>query len=334
VGRRLDALMFGPARRSRQMRARLESLDQADARLRAAGLDPFDEWRREREPRRDVASVPTSKSRLRAKPVLLVVIVLALPLAAYFAGPGLKPAGHRASAGPRTPTRPATFPAVSREERSGPLGAPSPSPGGTGGFRFERTQVDGRTPVTWDPCRPIHYVLSGTPPAGQAGVIRSVVAELADLTGLRFVSDGPSNETATVARPDYQLARYGSRWAPVLVAWTDPAQLPKLAGPVIGLGGANAVRLGNGRATYVSGIVVLDRAQLDRVAHQPGGSAENGAGTRAVVLHEFGHLLGLAHVSDRASIMFPEAGLHVNDYSTGDRRGIHALSTGPCAPDL
>jgi hypothetical protein len=326
--------MLGPARRSRRMRARLESLDRADAKMRSAGLDPFDEWRREREPRREYASAPMSRSRLRARPVLLVAVVVALPLGVYFVGPGLKTAGHSASAGTRTPARPANFPPLTREEQSHPLGSPTPAPDGTGGFQLERTQADGRTPVTWDPCRPIHYVLSGTPPTGQAAVVPSAVAELSELTGLRFVFDGPTTETATEPRSAYQPARYGPRWAPVLVAWTDPAQLPKLAGPVIGLGGATAVRLGSGRTTFVSGIVFLDRAQLDRAAHQPGGPTKQGAGTRAVVLHEFGHLLGLAHVADPASIMFPEAGLHVTDYSTGDRRGIHALSTGRCAPNL
>ena len=53
---------------------------------------------------------------------------------------------------------------------------------------------------------------------------------------------------------------------------------------------------------------------------------------RAVVLHEFGHLLGLAHVTDPSEVMYPEAHLSVTDYSAGDLRGLHAVSTGPCIP--
>jgi predicted Zn-dependent protease len=52
------------------------------------------------------------------------------------------------------------------------------------------------------------------------------------------------------------------------------------------------------------------------------------------VLHEFGHLLGLAHVTDPSAVMYPETHLRVTDYGAGDRRGLHALSTGTCAPDL
>lgn len=330
MGHRLDALLLGPSRRTRQMRKRLEALDRADARMRAAGLDPLDEWRREREPRRYFAPPPTATTRHRVRPVLLVVVVLALPLTLYFIGPGLKRSDHSGSAGSRANARPVNFPPTSHEEREHALGRPVPAPDGQGGFELERTQDGGQTPVTWDPCRPIHYVVSGQAPAGQTDLIASVVAQLSALTGLHFSYDGPTSEPATEPRAAYQPARYGSQWAPVLVAWTDAAQVPKLAGPVVGLGGANAVSLGSSWATFVTGIVFLDRPELERAAHQPGAAAE----LRAVVLHEFGHLLELAHVSDPGSIMFPEARLQVTKYSAGDLRGIFAVSTGRCAPNL
>jgi hypothetical protein len=92
------------------------------------------------------------------------------------------------------------------------------------------------------------------------------------------------------------------------------------------------VSLDGGWATFVTGIVYLDRAQLDRAGPQLGGAAKRAAELRAVVLHEFGHLIGLAHVTDPMSIMFLESALQVSDYYAGDRRGIHAVSAGTAHP--
>jgi hypothetical protein len=175
-------------------------------------------------------------------------------------------------------------------------------------------------------------VVSGNAPAGQEAVVSSVVTELSRLTGLQFVYDGRTTELAgSDQRPSYQPSRYGRRWAPVLVSWTDPDRVPKLSGGVIGLGGGAAASLNRSPQTYVSGIVYLDAPQFRSDAARSGTQQR---ALRAIVLHEFGHLLGLAHVSDPAAIMYPEAHLTVTDYSPGDLRGLHALATGHCAPNL
>jgi len=61
-------------------------------------------------------------------------------------------------------------------------------------------------------------------------------------------------------------------------------------------------------------------------------------GTAAVadhlgVLHELGHLVGLAHVSDPTQLMYPQSS-GVLDLAAGDLTGLAQLGAGECVPDL
>jgi predicted Zn-dependent protease len=47
-----------------------------------------------------------------------------------------------------------------------------------------------------------------------------------------------------------------------------------------------------------------------------------------VMFHEFGHLVGLAHVDDKRQLMYPHTGRP--DFEDGDRAGLIALSQLPC----
>ena len=55
---------------------------------------------------------------------------------------------------------------------------------------------------------------------------------------------------------------------------------------------------------------------------------------RSIVLHELGHLIGLAHVDDEQQLMFPEARREVPDFAAGDLTGLAALGSGACVPEL
>lgn len=219
-------------------------------------------------------------------------------------------------------------PPPSREEQPRPLGAPSPVPPGTGKFEVTLHQRDTPSvPVAFDPCRPVHYVLNpeGAPPDG-ASLIRDAIARVQTATGLQFVFDGTTTEAPNKERPSYQPERYGRRWAPVLVAWSDENAFPELAGYVAGIGSADPVYAAGNRLVYVSGEVVLDRQQLSPA------STPDRAMVRAIMLHELGHVMGLAHTSDRAQIMFSETQFDVRDYGEGDLRGLALLGTQACFP--
>lgn len=212
-----------------------------------------------------------------------------------------------------------------------PLGEPDPLPGGGGTYAFSLHQDDGVEPVRWDPCRPVHLVVNArTQPPGAHDLLSEAVAELERTTGLRLVVEGPTTEVpAGEERRSYQPERYGDRWAPVLVAWSDPGEHGALAGAVTGRGGSAAYRTDGGPLVYVSGELVLDGPQLQELGQQPGGYRQ----ARAVLLHELAHVLGLGHVDDPSHLMHPET-TTATAFHTGDLAGLVLVGRGRCVPAL
>jgi len=257
----------------------------------------------------------------RSRPTLLVAMILVLVVTA-----GLGQALTRSTV--LTPRRPA----LTAEAASTPLAVPEPAPAGRGGYRFLQEQDDGsHHPVRWDPCRPIHYVLrdASAPPGGDAA-ITSAIAEIERITGLRFVYDGTTDEVPRPDRPTMDPGRYGHRWSPLLIAWTDPQEYPGITG-YAGLSGSDPVAGDRpGTLRYVTGLLLLNREHLEQVAGWQGGEAR----MRAVVLHELGHVVGLDHVSDPGELMYPRPTVLAFDFADGDRRGLAALSGGPCFRDF
>ncbi len=336
MNRLLDTATFGPKRRRRQMLRRLRDLDRADA---ATGRASFG------------FGMP---ARRRNWGPLVLVLVVALIGGGIYSwvrfGPGkagdqqlasgLGGGGSAASPVPSGSASPDPAESVRAVPPPGvgelpkPIGHPAAAPAGAGGYAFELTQAGSLTaPVSWDPCRPIHYVVSGTAPAGAEQFVTQSVAEISRATGLRFITDGPTTEQPTSAvRPSYQPKRYGKRWAPLLIAWTSPAQEADLAGSIIGLGGSSPMSSEDNRLTYVTGRVSLDAPQIGEQLAQGGPAA--GPVMRAVVLHELGHAMGLAHVTDSSQVMYPEGSLQVTDLGAGDLRGLAALGAGTCEPSI
>lgn len=235
--------------------------------------------------------------------------------------------GHR-SGGPGSDRPPA-----GAEEAAQPLGRPAPPrPGASGAatsHTFMITQADGTTPVTFDPCRPIHWVVNpANEPAGAQDVVVAAFAAAGQATGLRFIYDGTTDEAPVRERSDYQPQRYPGRWAPVLVAFGDPQVLAdgKTREPnVIGMGGPDAVDAPDGRMVYVSGEMVLS----------PDDKTAGAWGVRlAAVEHELGHIIGLDHVPDPTQIMNTYMSPNLGSYQSGDLAGLAVLGSGPCEPDL
>lgn len=273
---------------------------------------------------------------------LVVLLALAAVLAtAVLSGPGGLPWAVRVTAAPgATPTPPPPPPAPEKprdrptpgiEAAVDPLGTPRPAPLGGGEHAFTSFQRDGVTPVAYDPCRPVHYTVNPAgAPAGGEELIHSAVRRIAVVTGLVFVFDGPTDEPLAHERAVFQPDRYGDRWAPVLIGWQSEAENPDLAGDVVGQAGSSAVSLGDGPRVFVTGTVSLDGPQSGQIMGRRGGATA----VESVVLHELGHLVGLAHVEDATELMYPEAQQSVDDFGPGDLAGLARLGAGTCEPDL
>lgn len=322
-----DRLTFGPARRRRWSQRVLTELEQLEATGAAPVPVPTPLWRRR-----------GGRGRTGRRGVVVLVVALVL-----LAGSGaqdilgwLHSAGLGVGQDSFTRSYGADAPPPGVGEAAAPLGTPPAAPPGSGDYAFLRT--DGGQPVAYDPCRAIHYVLRDH---GESPDLRAefdaAVGAVSAATGLRFVFDGSTEEVPSRERAPYQPSRYGKRWAPVLVAFTDATESPELAGNVLGDGGSIAVAPANvgglsggtGHPSYVTGQIRLDAPDLER----PPPGMPRLVFARAVMEHELGHLVGLDHVGDPTQLMYPEL-KDQRGYADGDLRGLAKLGAGVCQPRL
>ncbi|HXF03409.1 MAG TPA: matrixin family metalloprotease [Arthrobacter sp.] len=222
------------------------------------------------------------------------------------------------------------FPPSGVDVAESPLGVPAPLYEESNSYRFLASPSAGQDYIAYDPCRPIRYVVRAAgAPAGGADLVHQAVERVSAATGLQFIYEGTTKERPTERRPSYQPDRYGERWAPVLIAWSDPEHSPALAGPTIGLGGSGWASRG-GVSAYVSGQIELDTPQFRQLLGTPAG--KNSA--RAIIMHELGHLVGLDHVDDPNQLMYAQASHDIVEFADGDLSGLSLLGQGECVPEL
>jgi hypothetical protein len=341
MSRLLDQLTFGAARRRRRMAKLLAQLDNMPMDTLPTGGRP--------------SYRPPQGHKLPGFRVVatLMVWVLIIGGVVYLvrSGGSSKPSGASSTPAPNSaPTSAGAQDAIRSPKRqiTDALGVPVPGtdeartrilpapaiPAGNGGYKY--LIMDKTSPVAYDPCRPIHYVIRNhdTPVGGNAAV-HVAIAAASKATGLKFIDDGLTEEKPTLDRKAYQPARYGDRWAPVLIAWSDPTELPYLGeGDTVGaavsyLASAPATAKAHGRV-YVTGDIALDAADFTRLAKGPRGSAAMIQG----IEHELGHLVGLDHVLQTSQLMYPRGQKDVLTYQAGDLRGLAQLGRGSCHPEV
>ena len=93
---------------------------------------------------------------------------------------------------------------------------------------------------------------------------------------------------------------------------------------VAGLGGSPSIATPAGGQRFVAGAIALSHLYYQQWDEQGWHEEE-----LAVLLHEFGHVFGLAHVhSDRELMNEDNVGL--THFGPGDLEGLRLLGQGPC----
>ena len=296
------------------------------------------------DPEREATRVPKHRRNGTALRVLRGVLmagiaaVVAILVSGYFQGdpritalfPGVSvPGAPQKGPGDTEPVHPLDAPPPGLEEADTPLASP-PAPGTTNdSYKFLATNDDG-TPVGYSPCRPLHYVVNNaTAPAGSDALLTTALANISGASGIQFINDGTTDELPVDKREPYQPAKYGDRWAPLLISWTTPEAAPALAENVIGTGGSTMYSLNKGPKSYITGSLELDTPQVTELLASPGGADY----VLAVMQHELGHVVGLDHVDDPIQLMYPEIGAP-DGLAAGDLNGLHLLASAPCRKDI
>ncbi|MCW2614603.1 MAG: peptidase and matrixin and adamalysin [Frankiales bacterium] len=195
---------------------------------------------------------------------------------------------------------------------------------GTASYAFSSV-LDGK-PVRWNPCAPILWTSNTTRgPAGGLAVLTSSVARIAALTGTTWKYVGATTRVPTAG---YLPKAASATYPPVLIGWADATSSDLLRGQAKGVLAMTRTSwfgvqtpAGAKIAATRAAVVALDRTD---VLPLRGGTSWN-----AVVLHELGHAMGLAHTGDARQLMATLLPRTVADLQAGDKAGLVKLGRTP-----
>ena len=196
-------------------------------------------------------------------------------------------------------------------------------PGMSGqGPQYAFLQTVNGQPVTYSSCRMVQVaVYPAGGPRDAEKLVREAVDDLRSATGLNIVVTGafgghaPNwNFKAAPVTPD----------DPISVSWQDGAAIAELTDHIAGLGGSRVITGPRGIERLGAGTIALSRDYY-RMLDQRGEHAKE----LAVLLHEFGHVFGLAHVDSRNELMYKST-TDRTTFGAGDLEGLRRLGHGPC----
>lgn len=250
--------------------------------------------------------------------VVVVLLIVAIGAAALAAGGG-------GDDSPDTTVAPAAAAATPVDDPACPAKGHDNRDRGTTGalpfnYSFLFTTPDGCKPIRFNPCEPIHFVINpANAPAGGVEDVREGFRRIGDAAGYSFVDDGLTDaDRFDFGRQAYNPARYGERWAPIVVSWARLGSQGRNDVVIAGMGNGQVVD-----GAIVTGMLNLNadaRVDASRETPIPSGYGEAISWGR-VILHELGHVFGLGHVQSRNAIMHEallEQTLSRTEYGVGD----------------
>ncbi len=180
----------------------------------------------------------------------------------------------------------------------------------------------GDQPVAYSSCRPVQVAVypAGGPSDAEA-LVREAVGVLRSATGLDIVVTGAFGGHA----PNWNFeAAPITPTDPISVSWQDASTIPDMTDNVAGRGGSHSFTTPTGTRVRVAGTIALSRGTYAEL-EQRGDHDE----ALAILLHEFGHVLGLAHVDSPGELMY-EDNIGRTTFGPGDLEGLRLLGRGPC----
>jgi hypothetical protein len=182
-------------------------------------------------------------------------------------------------------------------------------------YSFLARNLDG-SPARWNPCAPIHWRVNATnAPVNGGQHIEETLRRITAATGITFVRDG-----RTTILPD---GRSFSGWGTtrLIIGYATATQRPRLAGSVVGDGGAQ-LQWVNNRWQIARGYALLDRIDL---AKKPAGFG-TGNTQGSVYMHELGHAMGLGHARALPQVMYGSGSASsMATWQRGDLAGLVKL---------
>jgi hypothetical protein len=200
-------------------------------------------------------------------------------------------------------------------------------------YKFDFVGPTGK-PARYNPCAPLRYVVnpSGAPDSWRT-VLQEVVDEVSRATGMKLEMVGETDEVAvvtdssrpsptgeytkTIRRAPFQPTRYPNAWAPLLIYWTELTVGPgaKPGFDTTGIGASERRSTTDGSPVYVTGVIALASDLEPRLL-------------KPVLMHEFGHVLGLDHTDDPKQLMAASHDKPVAAWGAGDLSGLNKLGVG------
>ena len=182
--------------------------------------------------------------------------------------------------------------------------------------------TDGTHPVTYSSCAPVQVaVYPAGGPSNAEELVREAVAQVRAATGLDIIVLGSFGghdpnwnfEAAPITAVD-----------PISVSWQDGEAIAQLTDDIAGVGGSRMLTSPYGTRYRAAGTVALSRSYFAELE-------ERGEDDKAlaVLLHEFGHVFGLAHVDSPRELMYHD-NLGRTSFGAGDLEGLRLLGQGPC----